>query len=240
MEAGGALVADGDDPELAGALDGDAARAGLLRLLGIHLGDGVRGLGEDAVEFLDQAEPFLGFEVADEGDGGVVGPVEGVVECAELLDGDFLDVAAVADGRVVVGVGGEGGLVDFLDEGLEGRVLATLEFVAHDGHLGLAVVVVELEVAHAVGLHLDGHGEVLAAEGLVVVGAVEVGGGVVLGAGALEELVDVVALGAVAVERALEHQVLEQVGGAGGARDLVARADTVGDHEGQHRHGVVG
>jgi hypothetical protein len=132
-----------------------------------------------------------------------------------------------------------GGGHHFLDEGLEGRVLAALELVADDGHLGFPLVVVEDEVAHAVGLHADDHVEVLAAEGLVVVGAVEPGGGVVLGAGALEDAVDDLAVGLVVVLRALEHEVLEQVGGAGGAGDLVAGADAVGDHEGHDRGGAV-
>ena len=38
---------------------------------------------------------------------------------------------------------------------------------------------------------------------------------------------------------ALEHEMLEQVGGAGGAGDLVARAHAVRDHHGEHGRGVV-
>jgi len=215
-------------------------RAALRGLDGVNLRDGARGAGDGAVVFFDEGEGGGGLDVADDGDGGVVGPVVGVVELAEFFDGHVLDVAAPADRGVMVGMADVGGGVDFLFEGADGVVLADLEFVADDGHLGAAVGFAQPEVAHAVGLDGDVGLDVVFSEVGVVVGAVEPGGGVVEGADAFEELVDAVALLAVEVLGALEHEVLEEVGGAGGAGDLVARADAVGDHEGDNGRGVFG
>jgi len=53
---GGHLVADGDDAELATALDGDTAGARLLGLLGVELRDGLGRFRDGAVELLDETE----------------------------------------------------------------------------------------------------------------------------------------------------------------------------------------
>ena len=140
---------------------------------------------------------------------------------------------------MMIGMGREGGGVDFLDQRLIGGVFAAFEFVADDRHLGLAVLLAQPEMAHAIGL--DGHVafEVVAGDVGVVVGAVARGGGVVAAADTFEVLVDRVALGAVEFRAALEHQVFEQVGGAGDAEAFVARAHAIGDHEREHRRGVI-
>ena len=137
-------------------------------------------------------------------------------------------------------MGLEGGGGDLLVEGLLGIVFSDFEFVAHDGHFGAAVLFAEPEVAHAVGFDGDVALEVLVADFGVVIGAVEVGRGVVVAADAFEELVAAGALGAVKGVGAFEHQVLEEVGSAGGAGDLVAGADAVGDHKGDNGCGVLG
>ena len=137
-------------------------------------------------------------------------------------------------------MGDVGGGGDFLVERLDGIVFADLKFVADDSHLGAAVGFAQPEVAHAVGLDGDVVFEVVLAEVGEVVGAVEPRGSVVNGTDAFEELVNAVALGAVEFRRALEHQVFEQVGRAGDAETFVARADAVGDHEGDHGGGMLG
>ncbi|MFB1029897.1 MAG: exodeoxyribonuclease V subunit gamma, partial [Thauera sp.] len=63
----------GLDAELAGALDGDAAAPGLRGLLGVDLRDRVRRARDGAEFGLDLCERRGGREVADHGDGGVVG-----------------------------------------------------------------------------------------------------------------------------------------------------------------------
>ena len=118
-------------------------------------------------------------------------------------------------------------------------VFVPFEFVAHDGHLGLAVLLAQEQVAHPVGLELHGEFEMIAWEVFVVVGAVERGGRVVDAADAVHERVEAVAGPAVEIFAALEHQVFEQMGGAGGAGDLVARADAIRHHEGEHGGRVV-
>ena len=78
--------------------------------------------------------------------------------------------------------------------------------------------------------------ELVRRQRLEVVGAVEVGRGVVHAAGALDER-EVLGLGDVA--RALEHEVLEQVREAGPAGLLVARADDVPEVDRDDRRQVV-
>ena len=56
----------------------------------------------------------------------------------------------------------------------------------------------------------------------------------------LEILLDAVAGLVVEVFAALEHHVLEDVRGAGGARDFVARPDAIGHLKRDDRRGVVG
>ena len=71
---------------------------------------------------------------------------------------------------------------------------------------------------------------------LVVVGAILGGGAVVVGAGGLEEPVE---LRVGRILRAHEHQVLEQVGEAGAAGLLVTGADVVPDVGGDDGDGVI-
>ena len=68
------------------------------------------------------------------------------------------------------------------------------------------------QVAHAVGLHPQRHVERGGRHVLEVVGAVEIGGAVHVGGADLLEGLEVLVL---VVLRALEHQVLEQVGETG-------------------------
>jgi len=85
---------------------------------------------------------------------------------------------------------------DLFDKGLEGVVLAALEFVADGRSFPGWPDSREEEIAHAVGFHLDDHGEMFIAEGLVVVGAVRAQcGGVGMAPVFLEELLDPGALG---------------------------------------------
>ena len=144
------------------------------------------------------------------------------------------------NGAVMVGVGHKCSLVDFLVQGLQGRILTTLKFVAHHRHLRLTIFIAQQQFAHAIGFHVDYGREVLAAQSFIIVGAVKPGRGVVSGACAFQYLIDVIALAAVALGGALEHQVFQNVGGAGTAGNLVFRTDPVGHHEGQRRARMLG
>ena len=172
-------------------------------------------------------------EVADHHRRRVVRVVEGVVELAQPLRRHLLDVAPPADRRVVVRVLAERRGERVLVEHLEGRVLAPLELVAHDRHLGHAVLVAQERAAHARGLDPDGDLELVGGDRLVVVRPVEPRRRVEPRAERLEHRGDRGALGAVELGRALEHQVLEQVRRARVAHGLVAAADVVDDGEGR-------
>ena len=89
---------------------------------------------------------------------------------------------------------------------------------------------------HPVGLEPQGEVELVRRQGLEVVGPVEPGRAVHRAAGRLDEG-DVLGLGDVA--RALEHDVLEQVGEARLARDLVLRADVVPEVDRDDRCEVI-
>jgi len=78
------------------------------------------------------------------------------------------------------------------------------------------------EVDHAVGLQLDHHLEVAGRHRVPVVGPVDPGAGVAVAAGGLDQAIE---LAGRARAGLAEHEVLEQVGHPGLARQLVARAD---------------
>ena len=142
-----------------------------------------------------------------------------------------VEVRHAADREDAVGVGGVGLVEHHLEEPAEGRVFdpqpaLLLDHVA----LGLEVLLRDVERAHAVGLHPQDPLQVVAGEGLEVEGAVEVGGGVVAAADRGDEVL--VLLGA-EVRRALEHDVLEEVGEAAAPLPLVLRADVVPDLDGR-------
>ena len=202
------LVPHRDHTQLACAFDQSTASAVLHGLFGVDLWNGFGRARVDAKCLLHHLQGLGRLEITNDGDGGIVGPVIRVVKLAQLLYGHLFNIAAVSNGAVVVRVGHKGGLVDLFVQRLYGRVLAALKLVAHHGHLGLAVFFPQQQVAHAIGFHSHHRAQVLVAHVGIVIGAVQPGGGVVQGAGALQQLVYVVALGAGVVLGALEHQML--------------------------------
>ena len=151
MPAGRAFEGEADDAQLAGPADDAAARALLLGLDGGEFRNRMRR-ARDGGEVLADGGESGGFgEVAGDGHGAVVRPVERVVEGAEFFHRHVLDVGAPADDRVVVGVGDEGGGPERLVERQHRGVFAVFEFVAHDCHLRGAVFLAQAEVAHVVG-----------------------------------------------------------------------------------------
>ncbi len=196
-----------------------------------------RGPGDRAEGVDDEGERLRLVELAGHQQHRVVGLVIHPVERLEVLLLHVLDVAAVADGGSPVAVPVVGHALQAFQEHAERGILAHLEFVAHDGHLGRQVGLADEGIHHPVGLHLDGPPEVVVSglDELVVVGAVEPGGAVGPGAALVELLVEVGVPG-----RALEHQVLEQVRHARLAVVLVAAADEVGDVHRDRGLGEVG
>lgn len=172
---------------------------------------------------LDPGEGLLGIDVADDREHRVVRRVVRTEELPRVVEGRRVQVGHRADRRVVVRVAlGVGKRCQALEGGAVGHVVITLSaFVLHHVALVLHPLVVQggEQRAHAVGLQPEGELQLVGGHGLEVVGALEAGGAVEGAAGALHQLEVTVALDLL---RALEHQVLEEVGEARTALDLVA------------------
>ena len=180
-------------------------------------------------------------DVADDRQDRVVRRVPGPEERDHVLDARSVEILHRADGRVVVRVAvREDRRHELLVEGAVGPVVVALALLVLD-HLALVVEVLLAQRVeqrrHPVGLQPQPELELVRRQRLEVVGAVEVGGGVVDAAGTLDDG-HVLGLGDVA--RALEHEVLEQVREAGLARRFVARADGVPEVDGHHRREGMG
>ena len=141
---------------------------------------------------------------------------------------------------MVIRVGDKRRLINFLVQGLDRRVFSPFKFVAHDSHFRAPVFFAQQQIAHAVRFHVKHRSQVFAAQIFIVVGAVHPGGGVVAGTRAFKQLVNVIALAAVALACPLEHQVFQNVGRASAARHLIFGANPVGHHQGQGRAGMLG
>ena len=139
-----------------------------------------------------------------------------------------------------IGLRHEGSGVDFFDQCADRVIFAALVFVAHYGHFRGEVCFQDAEIAHTIGLEFDGQRYIVAGEGSVVVGAVEVSGGIGARADTFHLAGIVGTIAAVKALRALEHHVLKNMGGPGGASDFIARADVVGHHDRGYRQALVG
>ena len=203
-------------------------------------GSTLRALGDGAEVFGEERLELGGVEVAGDGDAGVVGSVEVLVEVADVIDAGGFDVGVRADDGGVVGMLlGEEHVVDLLVGDVVGSAFALTALVADDVALVGELDAVEAfeEEAHAVALEPEGEFELVAGDGFEVVGAVEVGGAVDVGcAGAFE----VFEVGFFAdVLGAFKHHVFEEVGEAGAAGTLVERADVVPEIDGDEGQAVV-
>ena len=169
-------------------------------------------------------ERLRGVELSGDDEHGVVRLVVLAIERRQPIDRHALDVGARADDGLAVVVPEVGRRDDALLEDVLGVVLAALELVAHDGHLGVEQRLLHPHVDHALGFESERPPEVLVAgrDGLEIVGAVVVRAAVPLRAVVGQFLLDVAV-----VRRADEVQVLEQMRHAGLAVALEARADQV-------------
>ena len=189
--------------------------------------------------FPDQLQGLCCLKVSDHCDRSVIRPVVGIVELPQLLDRDPLDITPPSDGGVVVRVGDDRGRGHLLIESRSRIVLAALKLVTDHGHLRFTILFSQEQIPHAIGLEFDCQLKMVAWQVLVVIGAVQPGGGVVDAADPVHQGVEAFSDAGMKVFRALEHQMLKQVGGAGCAGDLIAGSDPVGDHEREHRRGAI-
>ena len=133
---------------------------------------------------------------------------------------------AVAWGKEVV--------VDHILDQAEGLVVALALFVLDHPPLVIELLLGDgpQQVAHAIAFQEQGPVEGTDRDGLEIVGPIEPGGPVeVRGAHFLQRLEEV----ARGVFRAVEHQMLEEVGEARATRRFVLRADAVPDRDRDHR-----
>jgi hypothetical protein len=119
-----------------------------------------------------------------------------------------------------------------------GLVVALPLLVLDDADLVLEILLGDRveQMAHAVALEEEREVERRRRHRLEIIGPVEPGGAVIVGGADLLERLEEVAR---RVLGAVEHQVLEQVGEAGLAGDLVLRADVVPDRDGDDRRLVI-
>ena len=200
-----------------------------------------RRVGRDRPEVLVGPRADLrAIAVAHDREHRVVGRVVGREERADVLERGRVEVGHRADRRVVVRMGlreqvGEELLVP---RPVRPVVVAPALLVLDDLALVVEVVLAERveEAAEAVRLEPDRQLQLVRRQGLVVVRPVEPGRPVEGPAGGLDERH---VLGLPDVRRALEHHVLEEVGEAGLALDLVLGADVVPDVDGDDGREVV-
>ena len=235
----GYFIGDLHHAHFARAFHDDAARTRLRRLLGIYNRDWLRRTRDLAKVLFDQRQRRLRLEIADDRNGGVVRPIIRVVKLPQFRDRHFLDIRSPANRGMMIRMGNKGGGVDFLVEGRARIVLVPLEFIPHHGHLHLPVLFPQNQIAHPIGLELHREFQMIAREILVIIGAVEPGSGIVDTTDLVHHRVEAAAVVRMEVFRALEHQMLEQMGRTRRPRHFMTRTNPIRDHEGQHRRRVV-
>src|SRR5688500_12282709 len=114
MQRRWSLIGNLNNTNFPRTLDRDAAGAGLWRLLSIEFRDRFWRTRDCAEILFDQAKRHLGLEIADDRDGGVIRPIERIIEFAEFFDRDLLDVGTPADRRMMIRVRNERGGPHFL------------------------------------------------------------------------------------------------------------------------------
>lgn len=205
------------------------AGLGLRRFGGVdplgHFGmrGGIGGT-QGAEKLLYECQRGAGVDIACNGEDGIVGAVEAVVELADVVEGGFLHMADVgSDGAPAIGMAlvAEGSqvhpdvAVGLVDVALV--VFFSDDFALHIKHFPVVAVGVPV-ASHAVGFEREGLGQMLGGDGEVVIGVVVVGEGVGLAPQGIDGTVEIGYLAGAA-----EHEVLEKVGKACAVGFFVAR-----------------
>ncbi len=233
-------VADVEQRQVHLVLERHVTGLGQGHRLGGRLGH--LGSTRDRAEvLLNPGQRLLGVEVAAQGQGGVVGAVPAQEELLEVVDVDPVEILHIADGLPGVGMGARvERLAHLLAHQTVRLVVDALgPFVLDGGALDLELLLahrIEQE-AHAVGLQPQHLLQLVGRHGLVVVGAVLVGGAVHVATGLVD---DPHVLLIPHVLGALEHHVLEEVGESGLTHLLAGRAHVIGDVQVHQGIGSVG
>jgi hypothetical protein len=179
---------------------------------------------------LDQVACGREFDVADHEDRRVIGMIERVVEIAQPLRRDPLNVGAPPDRRMVIGMLAKRRRDERLIQHARGAIIVTLELVAHDGHFRTPLDVGDQRASHAIRFELDCERQILDRHGFEIHRAIEPGGRVFARADFVHDVRERATVPAIVSGRTLEQHMLEQMRGTGITDRFVPRADAV-DHE---------
>ncbi len=197
--------------------------------------------GRDAAEVL--ANLFLGggqVDVASQYQHGVVRAVPGAEPGLHVIQRRRVQIVHRTDHAVVVRVANWiQRLVELVPGLAVGLVLALALLVLHHATLLVQRRLVDRtdQMAHAVRFHPQRHVQRSGGHVLEVVGAIGIGGAVLVGGADLLERLEEFA---VVVFAALEHQVFEQVREAGAAGRFVLAADVIPDVDRDDRRLAIG
>ncbi len=197
-----------------------------------------RALRDHAVILLGERLQFVFRDIARDDQRRVGGRVEAPVEFQCVFRAECRDFVLVADDVAAERVLAVKRGVHFRLK-LRHRIVLDphAQFFQHHVALGQHFRVGQLQVDHAVGLHLHHERQAVFRDHLEIGGEVVAGEGVVLPAVARHDARELAGLDFL---RALEHQVFEEMRDAGLARRLVGRADLVPDHMGDDGGAVIG
>ena len=195
-----------------------------------HIVDGQGAVGVlDAAEIAVDPGVQLGLvEIPGHDQIGVVGPVEGLMEAQDVVDGGGVQIGDRADARAAIGAVliDEGLGVQALEPAVGRRQDALAELLLDHVALALERGLVNDQRTHPLGFGEQHPLQMLGRHGLIVVGDVQAGGGVVRAADVLGQPVERLLR---QVPRRLEHQVFEHMGEAGAAFRIVLGPDLVPD-----------
>ena len=133
---------------------------------------------------VDQRQRFGFVNFAGYDQNGIIGLVVFLVKCLKVIDGHFLNVGAVADGRFAVVVPQVSGRHNALVQYVLGGVFAHFKFIPNNRKLGVEVFFLNERIHHPVGFQIERPFQVLVGgrEGFEVIRAVEPGRAVRAGA----------------------------------------------------------
>ncbi len=194
-----------------------------------------RGRAFDLREILvNPAVQLIGREIARHHQHGIVGPVIGRVERADIVDLRALQIVEAADRPARIRVFGVRDRREIEREELavRPRIGVLAQLLLHHIAFGREALRLDHEARHAVGLGEQQALEVVGRNRLVIFGVIVIGRGVVVAADVLGQPVE---LFGNEVARRLEHEMFEHVREARFPGGIVLRSDIV-----PHLHRYVG
>ena len=189
------------------------------------------GARDFAEQLLDAALGPLLVDGSNHGQAGPVGAVVTLVVGAHLGGGEALELLAIPDDRVVIGMGLIEQRLGRLVQRAPRLILAHRQLLKHDVLLARELDRIQQAPAHAAGFNLQRGLPSVGSHREVVGGAVGIREGVVAAAHLARLDID---LAFTELLRPLEHHVLQEVRQAGLAGVLIARAHLIPENRRDH------